>query len=743
MLTKYACEAVVKYVSNLMHNANALSIMYWAARQMSRASRIFQVAWLAFAASFAVALSVPARAQSSAAVPTETILKEVEVRDSAEQERPREPLRPSHRLQGEALRERGGETLGEAIGDEMGVANSSFGPGVGLPVIRGLSGARVRVLSNGGASHDASTFSPDHATSAEAMLADEVRILRGPATVRYGGGAIGGAIDVIDNRIPRRLPVRPLTGVVQGRHNANGDVNAGSFKLDARAGSNLALHASGFSRRRNFSQIKGCAVDTEATRAQFGLINTRNTCGHVDNTNARADALTLGGAAYGEIGMIGVAASRLANNYGVPPAAGHLHGDGGVRIDLANERYDLRSEIWGKGGVIENVRLEMGRTRYRHHEIEGTRIATTFQNEVLDTRLEVEHRFNKRLAGTLGMQSVDRTFSALGVESFIPRTVTAGSALYLTEQLDLDGGLRLEAGWRRERQSTSADPQRTVDNRLLRFPLRTFRIESHSVAVSWAFAPRSSVALIHARSTRAPDVHELYSFGPHLATNTFDVGVSNLRVESMRSKDLTLDTDFKWGRVNATLFESSADNFIFQRSAGNLFFDTDENRFRARCVSLDQCLPVTRYDQADARFRGYEIELTLRLKSELLGASELTLFSDRVRGRLPLRNEDVPRLPTPRYGVQWAKNAGPWSWRVRYTLVEPQAFPGANETATRGHALLNAYASYRQRIHGQEAILFLRGRNLLNQEVRNATSFLRNFSPEPGLSLEAGVEVRF
>jgi len=679
----------------------------------------------------------------SSAPPAETTLKEVEVRESAEQEGPRESLRPGVRLRSGDLRERGGETLGEAIGDELGIANSSFGPGVGLPVIRGLSGSRVRVLSNGGASQDASSFSPDHATSVESMLADEVRILRGPSTVRYGGGAIGGAIDVMDNRIPRRMPTAPLAGTIQGRHNANGDVNAGSFKIDGRAGPGLALHASGFSRQRNFSQINGCAVDAEATRAQFGLINTRNTCGYVGNTNAKAGALTLGGAAYGELGMIGASASRLSNNYGVPPAAGHSHGDGGVRIDLSNERYDFRSEFWGGGEFIENVRLEAGRTRYRHHEIEGTQIATTFQNEVLDTRLEIEHRIGKRLAGTFGVQSIDRTFSALGNEAFIPRTVTGGSSMYLIEQLELAGGVSLEAGWRRERQQTRADPQRTVDGRTLQFPLRTFRFESHSVAASWTFAPKSKITFMYGRAKRAPDVHELYSFGPHLATHTFDVGVSSLRTEAMRTTDLTLESDFKWGRLNATLFENTAKDFIFQRSVGNLFFDTDENRFRASCVSLDECLPVTRYDQADAQFRGYEIEFALRLTAGAPGGSELTFFSDRVRGRLPLRFEDVPRLPAPRYGVQWASTFGAWTWRLRYTHVEAQNFPGANETPTRGHDLLNAYVSFKQRVQGQDATLFLRGRNLLDREVRSSTSFLRNFSPEPGRSLEVGMEMRF
>lgn len=672
----------------------------------------------------------------------ETELKEIEVRESAPADAPREPVRPTLRLRIDELRERGGETLGEAIADEPGVANSTFGPGVGIPVIRGLSGSRVRVLSNGGATHDAAAFSPDHATSAEAMLADEVRILRGPATIRYGGGAIGGAIDVIDNRIPRRPPQRPVVGVLQGRHNFNGDVDAASFKFDAGSGL-AALHASGFTRRRNNAVIPGCAVDGEAIRAQFGLASTRNTCGYLDNTRARADALTLGGAWFGSAGSLGLATSRLTNNYGIPPSAGHSHGDGAVRIDLANERHDLRAEVWGEGEWIDVVRLELGRTRYRHHELEGTRISTTFENRVTELRVEVEHRLGRRVSGTLGWQSVDRDFSAVGAEAFIPRTATDTRALYLTERVDLGGGLRLEAAWRQERQGTQAQPQRTVDRRLLTFPLRTFRIESHSLSASWEFADKASISFVQSRGRRAPDVHELYSFGPHLATNTFDIGSANLRVESIRSKDVILDVDRERVRAHIAVFENSATDFLFQRSVANLFFDTDEARFRVRCVRLEDCLPVTRYDQADARFRGYEVDVGLRLRGYLPGVTEFSVFADRVRGRFPSRFEDVPRMPTPRYGVGVSHAAGPWTVRVRYTRVEGQAYPGGNETATRGYELLNASAAWRWRSGGREATLFVRGRNLLDREIRNATSFLRNFSPEAGRAVEIGAEMRY
>lgn len=695
-----------------------------------------------------MATSLPAAfAQTAAIRPaagTETTLKPIEIK-AASEEAPREPPRPTVKLRGDALRERAGNTLGETLSDEAGISNSTFGPGVGLPVIRGMSGPRVRLLNNGLATHDATTFSPDHAASIESILADEIQVMRGPATIRYGGNAIGGAVNVIDNRIPQRVPKQVITGMVQSRYNFNGNESTNAFKVDAGTG-RFAMHIDGFIRRRDNISINGCAVDDKAIQQQFGLINTRNTCGHVANTGAQSQGGSVGGSLFADMGMVGASATMLDNTYGIPPSAGsHSHGGGGsdVSIDLANRRYDGRMEIWGSGKWIDRIKLNVSRVHYRHHEKAGGAIATTFRNEALDGRLEVEHRLGSRISGVIGGQMMNRDFSALGAEAFIPETNTFSTAAYIHERLDITDTLRLEGGWRYDRLRLLAGPQSTVDGRILNFPGRSFSVESRSISLTWQYANKSTVGIIFSGSKRAPEVHELYSFGPHLATHTFDVGNSNLKVESMRSLDLTWNADATWIRLNGALFLNDVDNFVFQRSIPNIFFDADEGRFRTRCVSLDECLPVVNYEQASARFMGYEAEATLRVLSDIVPPVEVTLFSDYVHARFTATNENVPRQPPLRYGVQLATASGPWSARIRYTHANAQDRAGVNETETKGYNLLNLHASYRHKVMGRPGSVFVRARNLLNEEIRSSTSFLRNFSPEPGRSVELGVELVF
>ncbi|MBA4144028.1 MAG: TonB-dependent receptor [Nitrosospira sp.] len=694
-----------------------------------------------------VTASLPAAGQAAGDNQTtlhaEAVLKPIEIKAAAEKGREFEPTRPSIRLKDNALRERIGNTLGETLGDEAGVSNSTFGPGVGLPVVRGMSGPRVRLLSNGLATHDATTFSPDHAASIESILADEVQVMRGPATIRYGGNAIGGAVNVIDNRIPGRVPRQPVSGMVQSRYNFNGNENINAFKIDAGTG-RFAMHVDGFMRHRNNISINGCAVDDNAVQQQFGLINTRNTCGFVANTGAASQGGSLGGSLFADVGMVGASATMLDNKYGIPPSASshsHAGGSSDASIDLLNRRYDGRMEFWGSGKWVDLVRLSVSRVHYRHHEKAGNTIATTFRNDALDGRLEVEHRLGPRITGVVGGQMMNRDFSALGAEAFIPQTNTFTTAAYIHERLDITDTLRLEGGWRHDQSKVISGPQPTVDGRVLNFPARSFSLQNRSIGLTWQYAEKSTFGVIFSESKRAPEVHELYSFGPHLATHTFDTGNSNLKVESMKSLDLTWDADTGWVRVNGALFLNDAENFIFQRNVPSIFFDADEGRFRTRCVSLDQCLSVARYEQSSARFMGYEAEATFRILSAVTPPVEVTLFSDYVHSRLDQIREDVPRQPPLRYGMQLVTVTGPWSARLRYTHAHAQDRPGTNETKTNGYNLLNLHASYQRKVMGRTGSVFLRARNLLNEEIRSSTSFLRNFSPEPGRSVELGVEL--
>jgi len=655
--------------------------------------------------------------------------------------------KPESTLSKDTLRRSLGGTLGETVSETLGTHNASFGPGVGLPVIRGFTGARVKVAVDGIATNDASSASPDHAVTVEPLLMEKVTILRGPETVRYGGGAIGGAIEVSDGRIASARLSRPVEGRGELRFGTNGAEKSGAVKLDTGTGP-WVLHADAFLRERGNVAIPGKAIDEAAVREQFGIPVPSNTVGHIANTDLRNQGGGLGLSYVGERGWIGVSGGLLENNYGVPTGShshtglGSTSTDQGVRIDMRQSRYDVRGERRSDNPWISTVRGRAALIDYRHDELDGGRTATTFRNQALEYRLEADHQPAKRFGGTLGAHVVDRTFSAIGVEAFVPKSVIDAVGLYAIERLDFSW-VRLEAAYRSEEQRIRPDPQSTVFGTTRVFPQTTYRPQTLSLGATVPLPRGTHVSLTWSRPERAPDVQELYSLGPHLATRTFDLGRPSLRKESMDRWDLGFGADWKRAALTLNHFRYDATDYIYQRSTG-LFYRLDLGSLRPTCIRLQECLPVVQYAQQDATFSGYEAELVLRFRDQLPVPVDVTFFADAVRGSF-VAGGDVPRLPPRRAGMEAAVFAGENSTlRVRWTHAAGQDRPGENESPTRGYDLVNVLFDYKfDALAGQESVLYVQLRNVLNEEIRNATSFLRSFSPEQGRRLDVGLRIVF
>jgi iron complex outermembrane receptor protein len=681
-------------------------------------------------------------AQSTGSEPTE--LPTVRVEAERESDAPVD-ARPDSTLRGEELRQKRGATLGATLQDELGVANSSFGPGVGLPVIRGMTGPRVRILLDGLGSHDASSMSPDHAITIDPLLAEEVRIIRGPAVIRHGGAAIGGAVEVIDARIPTRVPKLGTAGTGEIRYNSNGSERSAVFKLDAgRQG--FAVHVDGFHRSRGNLDIPGAAIDEAAIVRQFGLLNATNTFGYVGNTNSRSEGATVGASAIGARGYVGISYGTLQNNYGIPAGAHtHSHGPGPApdsdvaRIDMKQQRHDLKGRL-KLGGILEALEVRVARVNYQHAELDNGVAQTVFSNDVLEGRVELEHAFSENMTGRIGTQFADRTFAALGAEAFVPRSSIRGAAGYLQQQVKT-GPLTVEFGMRRERQHIRPDPQLTVFGSTVVQPHLTHAGESFSLGATLQLAKQEFLTATVSRAKRSPDVQELFALGPHLATRTFDIGNNRLRREMVEGIDLGFSTDRGTFAAKLNVFRYRADDFIYQRNAG-LFYDPDVRQFRVICVRLDECLPVQRYVQDDARFKGFEAQGVLRFPDVPIGLLEIKPFVDRLGARLD-DGTDVPRLPPWRYGVELALIGEAWTASVRHTRARAQDRPGINETATAAYESLNAMFEYRWSAGRHETVLFVQGRNLLDREIRNSVSFLRNYTPEPGRAIEVGLRSSF
>lgn len=680
-------------------------------------------------------------------------IEEVIVRGRAPDRPSLDIAQPETELEGQALRREVSATLGETLARQPGVNNASFGPGVGLPVIRGLSGVRVKIVEDDIGAWDASSLGPDHAGGIEAVLAERIHIIRGPAALSYGNGAIGGVVAVDTQRIPAGAPDRPLSAFAEQRNEIvnTSRQSTSAVKLDGGAGF-FAVHGDAFLREQDDTSIPGYAIDDAAIIEQFGVAPNGNTRGHLANTQTRAQGGAIGTAVVGGPWNIGFSYSDLANDYGIPLGghidAGHVHGPGGaetetthaVRIDMQQTRRDFRLGWQGDSRWLESVELRAGQIDYQHRELENGAKGTLFENDVTELRLELIHARIGRLSGSAGVQHIDRDFAAVGAEAFVPPSSQRSTGLWVIEKLEFTRW-QVQAGIRAERQRVEQrQPSATLDGVTVTHTPMAHTTYNTMLSVSYALTENFRISATGSRAQRAPDIQELLALGPHLATQTFDIGDSTLKQERFDNVDAGIVWTSAWAYIDFHYFYNRANDFIFQQNTG-FFFDTAEKVIRINCVKLEECLPVQRYRQENAYFHGYELEIKSRPITTGPGTLATTFFSDYVRGRLR-GGDDIPRMPPLRVGFRFEYGLQSWSGDIEFIRVAAQSHPGLNETSTDSY--LDVRAGIEHHIEAAaDVTLFMRGRNLLNREIRNATSFLRNYAPEAGRSLEVGFNVAF
>lgn len=686
-----------------------------------------------------------------------------------------EPKSSTTTLKGRTLQLQQSDTLGQTLNEELGISNASFGPGVGIPVIRGLTGSRVRILQNGIGTHDASSLSPDHALALDTLFAHDIKILRGPETIRYGGNAIGGIVDVSDGRIPTRRAKKAISGTVESRYNTNGDGTHSAFTLNT-GKDRFALNLGGFFRDRGNIRIPGKAIDETFAAQQLGLTEITNVNGRIPNTDNRSIGGFTGISWLGDQVMAGMSVSHTDNRYGIPRGShgldpNHLEGLETIlprlddltgfedifgpqalfpstRVNMRQTRYDFKSEWYEPVKGIDSIDFRYGLVDYGHTEFEGGLPFTRFKNDAGEGRIEMHHSLLNRLSGTFGVQWIDRKFSALGVETFVPKTDQLSIGLYTTQTYTFNnwsllGGLRFE----HVQVNPKANELRLRGSALSPVALPDsldFQAVSASLGIQWKPRQDFTASLTYNHGVRPPDIQELFSFGPHLSTRSFDIG--NVRLNNETANMVDLGFEWKTERISMRFngYYSRTSDFIFQRNTG-LVYEVDNEVIRQRCVSVAECVSIFAYDQRNAEFIGYESRIDATLYRLPQGDLSLALFSDYVRGRFVNGDrDDVPRMPPLRYGSELGFGNPTWNMTLRYTRAEAQRYPGINETPTNGYHLLTASADYQLKANQwMDLWFFAKGYNLLNEEIRNSVSFLRNFAPEPGRSFIFGVRATF
>lgn len=639
-------------------------------------------------------------------------------------------VRPVEVLGGEALDARKAGTLGETLERQAGVQSSYFGAGVGRPILRGQDGARVQVLSSGTSAMDVSTVSADHAVGIEPFLADQIEVLKGPATLLYGSGAIGGAVNVVDGRVPTMQVGRTVSGRAEIRHGSVDDQSTGMARVDADAGA-ITLHADLFRRDAKGYRIPGYAFspDLVAEELADGEDPEHFARGRLPNSHLTTEGGALGGSWFGERTWFGMAASTYRSNYGIPPGA-HAHegeedapegadheGEGAevVRIDLRQDRFEARGGV-RELGLFEEVNWRLTRSQYEHTELEGDAVGTRFDNDGLEARVEAVQRERNGWRGAFGLQFGHRDFSAVGDEAFVPPSVTRDLGVFALQEKDF-GDFKLEFGARHDRVRTDPDGNA---------PTASVGATSLAAGGRWRFNDAVHLSLNLNRAERAPTAEELFSDGPHVATQSYELGDAALDKEVALSGELGLHLHHGRFDGSVSVFRTGFTDFIYLSDTGEVIDD----------------LPARAWVQGDATFSGWEAELGVELADNASGLWNLRLFADHVDAKLDDGGR-LPRIAPGRVGADLDWNRGAWRARVGVVRVSKQDEVALMETPTDGYTLVDAGLTYHWDVGSAGWEAFLEGRNLGDREARAHTSYLKDFAPLPGRNVMAGLRVAF
>ncbi len=682
-----------------------------------------------------------AHAQQVAPKPATVTLKEVTVTGNPLSAT--DLITPAAQYSGQGLLLRSQSTLGETLDGTPGVSSTYFGPNASRPVIRGLDGDRIRILQNSGASLDASGLSFDHAVPSDPISMERVEVLRGPGALLYGGNAVGGVVNIIDNRIPREA-VFDAKGGVAGKL----DFGIGSGNAEKRAGLLLeggtdryALHVDVFGRRTEDVTVP---IDLACTKATSPALQNK-----ICNSAATASGGAVGGSVFFSQGYAGLSASDFRTNYGTVA-------EDAVTIDMQTRRYALEGEVRGLGGFLQSIKAQASRTEYQHTEFEGSAAGTVFKNTGSDLRLQARHAKWGALDGIVGVQLDESKFSADGAEAFAPYSSTRQSALFAHEELTTGWG-KLSFGVRLE--SVNVDSQGNPQVARFTPASRSFNPTSYAFGALWNVAPQWQLTGNLSYSERAPKDYELYADGPHVATNAYEVGNANFNKE----QSTNLDIGVKWARgannFGVSAFVNQFNNYIALDSTG-LLRDSDGNGGNGVSVtdsgngdntSLESggaagILPEFAYRQVGARFTGLEANGNIRL-IDAGQTLDLALSADLVRATNTTTGQNLPRIAPARVGAALAWSQGAWGARFGINHVAAQNDVAPGQPATAAYTLLNASLRYQQKLGASTLLWFAKIDNLSDVLAYSATSILTQTAPGkaplPGRSIKLGLQASF
>jgi iron complex outermembrane receptor protein len=672
---------------------------------------------------------------------------------------------PVSSLSGLSLQLKRGTSLGDTLSGEPGISASNYTAGASRPIIRGLSDNRVLVLNNGTDIFDVSALSPDHAPSISLLAAQRIEVVRGPATILYGSSAIGGVVNVIDRRIPTEVPANRVSGELDARFGSANLERSGAASFDVRGTDHLVLHLDGSIIRTDNLHIPGHAL---SERVREGLSLEQRARGSqyggdpehiVPNTQLFTRDFGLGFSYIGARGFLGFSFAQFESEYGIPgnPVTDDpVELPGRVRLDVKKRQYNVRSSLQDPLPGFANADFKLTYTEYKHHELNGGAIGSTFRTHGLDSRLELVHRPLGKLEGSVGLQGLYRTIGVYGEEAFLRPNQTIQGAVFAFEELNI-APVRLQFGVRAEYQRIhlgSDDPDFTSLRRGGR-TTREFVPLSAALGAIYELAPETNAALTVRYSERAPTPEELFARGPHEATFQFLVGEPALPKEKVLGLDLSLRKKAGFVTGSLSAFYNHFFDYIDFRETGEVedglsvfnYADQRATFFGGEGLVAFHFLPREISAPAQPGDGRSVKEIVSKESAAALVANPRDLYlelrADYVQAHDETEDRPLPRIPPLRYGAALGYQTAGFAARVELLRVDDQTRSAGFETGTEGYTLLNASLTYTLTRGPVSYDFYLRGTNLTDEEARDHTSFLKEVLPLAGRSVTVGMRASF
>ncbi|WP_394176632.1 TonB-dependent receptor [Thalassotalea litorea] len=717
---------------------------------------------------------------------------------------------PVNVLSADELRLKQASTLGETLKHEVGVHSSYFGPVSSSPIIRGLDGPRVLITQNGLDAGDASRVGPDHIVSTETTTATQIEVLRGPATLFYGSGAIGGVVNVVDNRVPTELEQSVGFSL---QHNSVADEDLATIDINTGTDS-FAIHFDGFWREANDYKIPGPAElehdeheeDGHDEHDEHDQHDEHEESGRLANSSNDAKGFTVGTSYLLDNGFVGFSYGHTDRTYGIPGHSHASHDEHGEHADemlieeeheeegheeqvfgdLTQDRFQMLSDLRFDDNFLNRVASKVSYTDYQHQEIEDGQVGTTFKNQLWEAKFDLYHREYNGFKGAWTLHYKQSDFEATGDEAFTPPSKTDTLAFAWLEEKHF-GDVLLQVGARIEHVTLDPvhvhdeheDHEHEMDESLdheghteLELSKQDFTPISASAGLVWDYQPGYNLGLSFAFSQRAPSAAELFSNGPHIGTNSYELGaLYELHEEDdgyhieLSDQDVNVETsynlDLTWRKFSgdfgfvASVFYNHSEDFYYQQDTGLLFEDSgihdhgeeaheeheSEEHEEAEMEEHDhdeEGLPIFVYRQDDVDMYGFEAEMVYQFSEPL----KVNVFTDYIRAKLA-DGGNLPRIPPMRIGGGLQYQASNFETGVNVTHYFEQDQLASLETETDSYTMVDLHANYYLDGIGDDTVLFLKVDNVFDTEARVHSSFLKDIAPLPGRGITLGVRARF